>query len=557
MTRVRPSKETPHASWVGVPSLALAALALCAGVLFYLAPREQLGYDSFWHVFVARQDHWWQFWFEVADNAHPPLYYLVLKATLLLGNSLVVYRLPSMASTVISGALLYGIAARVVANRWLPGIATLAFCLSYTTITVGLEARSYALATSLTLAGLYFYLSLAETAFADNPKDRRRFACFMTLALLTHYSVVFVAVAAVLSPVLLAAVDPGYRTRVRRAWAQSRPANLLTIGAPIGVFGLFYLGHARRWVHRIQHLPEFMFDPARESLVAFCWRTTRAEIELLTPIPVTGVAVLAAAAVLLVPLSRLLARGGAHRRAERRVAAILLPVMLAIMAGLALATAVAGRYPFGGPLRHQFFLFPFATLSFVIALDRIDQALPVGWQRRAFMLIAVAGCVASIGGWMSQFRVTPGLMLQAAVDAFRSSLPTTRAVYVDQFSLIPFFMHHHEWQWRLEDPDGPPSQFRVWTLSKDGRELRVCRDRAHWQLDVSDAKLYSNLVECLDATAETDVGLFRLKQTSVAPGSEADLEALMEALAVNAGLQPVSIVIRTGEVFAAFERGPR
>src|SRR5262245_25359132 len=87
----------------GMPrALCAAAPLLSAVVLFYLGSRERLGYDSFWHVFVARQDNWSQFWFEVADNAHPPLFYLVLKAATLIGRGLLVYRLPSIAAIVVS-----------------------------------------------------------------------------------------------------------------------------------------------------------------------------------------------------------------------------------------------------------------------------------------------------------------------------------------------------------------------------------------------------------------------------------------------------------------------
>jgi len=454
---------------------------------------------------------------------------------------------------------MYWIAARVVANRWLPAMAALAFVLSYSAINVGLEARPYALATCLTLAALYYYLGLAETGFGGrDPKARTLFVCFMTLALLTHYSAMFVVAAAVLSPLLVAIVDRDWRGAFGRAWVPAGLANLLTIGPPIVMFGVCYVVHARRWVHRIHHLPEFMFDSARESLVAFGLRTARAEVELLTPIAVTGLAVLAAAAVVGAPVSWLLVRDGNRRQAGRRVGAILLPVMLGTMAALALTAAAIGRYPFGGPLRHQLFLFPFAILSLFVVLDRIDRALPDGWQRRALVVVVLAGCVSSISGWMSQFRVTSGVMEQGKMNAFRSSFPATRAIYLDQFSLIPFFAYYHDWQWRLEGGQGGPSRFRVWRVSKDGRELQICRDRMHWQLDVSDAEMYSDVAQCLAVTGGPDVTLFRLNQVNLPAGSgKAELKALMEGLAAKAGLRPESIVIRKGAVFAAFERGQR
>ena len=45
--------------------LGAAAPVLSAIVLVYLGRRARLGYDSFWHIFIARQHDWSQFWSEV------------------------------------------------------------------------------------------------------------------------------------------------------------------------------------------------------------------------------------------------------------------------------------------------------------------------------------------------------------------------------------------------------------------------------------------------------------------------------------------------------------
>ena len=250
-----------------------------------------------------------------------------------------------------------------------------------------------------------------------------------------------------------------------------------------------------------------------------------------------------------------LAIRGRRLEGEKRTVAMILPVMLAIMIAFTLAAAVAGRYPFGGLLRHQFFLLPFAILSLIVVLDRIDQTLPAGWPRRALAAAVLAGCAASAVVWMVTFTATSGLMYQRQVDTFRSLVPSARAVYVDQFSLIPLFMHYHEWEWRLEQPAASPSSFRVWKVSKDGRELRVCRDLAHWQLDISEAALYANLRKCVETTGAPEVAMFRLGRTGLPPGRQGgEVSTLMEELAAKAGLRPVSIAIRRGSVFAAFER---
>jgi len=137
----------------------------------------------------------------------------------------------------------------------------------------------------------YHYLRLVESRFGEqDPKARALFASFITLALLTHYSVAFVAADAVPSPLLLAAASRESRAGMSRAWTRALPANLLTFGGPLGVLGLVYVGHGPRWAQLTQHVAGFMFGPGKEGLIAFGLRTTRAEIELFTPIALTDLA---------------------------------------------------------------------------------------------------------------------------------------------------------------------------------------------------------------------------------------------------------------------------
>src|SRR5262249_4759359 len=131
------------------------------------------------------------------------------------------------------------------------------------------------------------------------------------------------------------------------------------------------------------------------------------------------------------------------------------------------------------------------------------------------------------------------------------------AVYVAQYPLIPFFIHYHEWDWRMEHRLNAHPHFGVWKLSKDGQELRVCRDLGHWLLDVSEQDLYSNLNRCLDSTGAAQVAIFQLGQNGLPEGSRTDeASTMMDKLATNAGLRSTSTVITPDSVFAGFERDP-
>src|SRR5262249_47368773 len=141
-------------------ALALAAvLLLTATVLVLIGRREFIGYDSWWPVFIGGQDGWRNFWREVRDNAHPPLFYFLLRlASAWIGPTLLAYRAVSIAATVASTALVASIVRRTTANRALAVVAAAAFGLAYGAIMVGLEVRAYALCAAFTLLAFVFYL---------------------------------------------------------------------------------------------------------------------------------------------------------------------------------------------------------------------------------------------------------------------------------------------------------------------------------------------------------------------------------------------------------------
>jgi len=537
--------------------LGVMAPVLSAIILIYLGRRDELGYDSFWHIFIARQDNWSRFWFEVRDNAHPPLFELVLKAVIPFGHTLLVYRVPSILSIVIATVLIFTLARRAVANPWWAGVSAVAFGLSYTAINIGLEVRPYALATCLTLVALHYYLSLAESGFSRQaPKERVLFALFIALALLTHYSVAFVLVASVLSPLVLAAANRAFRVRLGRALTTALPANILTFGGPLAALVFFYVQHVRFWVGRIGHLPEFLFDPRSERVIVFAARTVRAEIELFLPSAASGLVMFAAVATLGAAVFLCLTTWRNGRPEGQQISAMMLPVMLGIMGVLALAAAIAGRYPFGGTLRHQFFMFPFVILSTFVTLDRIEASLPTRTLRRALVAAVNAGCAVSIVGWMISFSLTPSPPFQSQMATLQTLVPNQNAVYVAQFSLIPLFMYHHDWDWRLKSPASVDSSFGVWTASKDGQEFLVCRDLGHWLLDISDAGLYSNLERCLGMTGAPRVTLLQVGGNGFPTGlREPEASALIERLALKAGLRSVSLVTSPESVIGQFEPG--
>src|SRR6202023_1787112 len=120
-----------------------------------------------------------------------------------------------------------------------------------------------------------------------------------------------------------------------------------------------------------------------------------------------------------------------------------------MLAGFVLA-ALAGKYPFGGDLRQQFLLFPFLVLCAAILGERIAGALrdrvPVNARLLLNSVVIAATMVVSVV-YYEQYPKQGGKLEDEQIEVFDRLEPAPRAVYLDQFNLITFFMYHDTWTW--------------------------------------------------------------------------------------------------------------
>src|SRR5262245_36578645 len=377
-------------------ALLLLALSSTGITLIWIGSQELIGYDGYWHVFIASQRSWSTFLEEVGANAHPPLYYLLLKISKALGRHPLVYRSVSILATIGCVWLVARLGNMAMRTPWPSVLATFAFGLSLNTISVGLEVRAYMLSVFFMLAAFHPYLQLAEGGFGDRALKRRMtFSVCASLALLTHYSAAFLVAACLIGPALSAIADRSFRTRLVDGLRVQGLLNVLTFGIPGLFVGLLY-AHLRSGVSVLGHLPEYLFDPSSETAAGFLARSGRGMLELLLPPahfstptstlivvgPELGAAGGAVAFFLVCIFVALLAYAVSKSASTRCVAAsATLTVTIAMVCAVALS-ALARKYPFGGTLRHQYFLMPFALLVVFAGLDQMLQRLQQSWTRR-------------------------------------------------------------------------------------------------------------------------------------------------------------------------------
>ena len=542
------------------------AVALSALPLLALTPKEFIGFDAFWHVFIARQDTWHAFWDEIHRNAHPPLFYLLLKGAIsAFGSNFPAYRLVSVAATLGSAWLVGRIVEETSGRPWMPAIAAFAFGTSLTTVTIGLDVRAYALGTFFMLWATLALLDLVRRSFgAPGHAARVTFALAASLALLTHYAAALFLLACCVTAAVLTVVDRDYRHGLLANGRRHGLANLLTLGAPLAVLAVEYGVHIGSWSGRIHHVSPFFFDPGREGRFEFVWRNTRELFSLFAPAldhrpfastlavaepPLAGWAVDLLVVSFAAAVGWLAFAPSRHREAVRRAP----PILLLAMVGLLVAAALLGRYPYGGWPRHQYFLFPFVVVALALLIDR--AARRIGRAAGLAVTLFALASLLNTASWVSRFRSTEGYLMQTRINRFRELFPAPELVYVDQFALIHVFTHYQDRPWRLHHTSDEPS-IDVWRVGGTGpRGFYVCRDRRQWLLDFSRRLSYRNLRGCLVATGVREAAVLRLQQPRRTANWPVErTEELAARQAEISGLKVETVVVDAEDLYASFAR---
>lgn len=495
-------------------TLPLVLAALVGAVpRVWLTVTRGIEYDGWWHIFSAHQDALRNLMWELKIQTHPPLFFLLLRAVRWLGPSRLAYCLVSIVSGVLLAYALGRITARWAHGRATPWLVALAVSCSWSAIEISCEVRAYSLAVLLLAIATGAYLDLA------NPRLRRLrpgmvvFCVALSLALLTHYSAALFAAAA--GTVLMArfALNRAFRLRVV-AVAKRRPLSLLLPPlVPAAVALALLAGHAQEHIGQMSHLPEYyLASSSTAGPAAFLLRNTAYLVSLVVPgapsEPGRGLQLILVLGAALAVTGAMAVPGLHGRPAAHRVTGALLLAQVGIGMALGLATV----YPYGGPLRHQFYLFPSAILLVALSIDALVARVAARRARVAAALAVLVSIVAMLViGYRSLYR-DPREPYQDEARALAAACPADAAVYLDQFSLIAFFAHHHDWTWRAVNE--LPSNWSIdrYELTKGDEHMTVFRDRTWWSIDLDAPRAAPALRECLDGVAPRHLVVFGLRQ---------------------------------------------
>ena len=150
--------------------------------------RQSLWFDEAYSVFVAKLPLDFSFDVLISDGVHPPLYYLLQRVTLPLGEGEAALRLPSMLIGVFAIPLIY-LVGHQLANERTALVAALLVALSPFLIWYSQEARMYS---PLMTLSVLIMLTYTRTLRPDRHRGASAlFAISSSLAYLTHYFALF------------------------------------------------------------------------------------------------------------------------------------------------------------------------------------------------------------------------------------------------------------------------------------------------------------------------------------------------------------------------------
>lgn len=522
--------------------VAIAALGLL--LRMYVAARSFINFDEWQQVFMASAPRWKDLAYELRAEAHPPLFYLLLKGLYLLGHGKLVYRsiayLPGAGSIVVMGL----IARKVLRSAAAALLCAAALALSAAAVTTSMEIRQYQLAVFLVLIAFHSLLEIWSGA----PSGRRPYVIFAissTLAIGCHYSVIFFLGAAV----AIAAIRQVFGPR----WDRRRLSRLIAaLALPIGVFAALYFTHGR-WQPPEGYLFDFYwgFTP-HETLTAFLSRNVVNFWNLFSPVSIHSRALVLLCIALLGSISGVLGF-----RARKDGLAAVLPFAFTVVMTLELIVLSIGRrYPFGGMLRHQYIVAPFLILTVFVVIDRLLASLT---RVPGLLVLSLTGLLL-IGNLVTQWSNLisyPGLVLGAdEFNRYRAEFPAAQGIYLDHWGIIAFFIQTDDRPRAFVRRIADPAMIDQYHRQGAPPGTEIFYDKTRYVADVSDPTLYTALAACLKQSGINELGLVVLSPGAV-PFAEAPdaIRRLIQNGAASHGLTITKIVLSPTTIFAGFQPG--
>ena len=104
-------------------------------------------------------------------------------------------------------------------------------------------------------------------------------------------------------------------------------------------------------------------------------------------------------------------------------------------------------------------------------------------------------------------------LLTQEYQTFQANAGPAPSLYVDQFTLIAYYIQTHDWKWKFRRHLREPDRVDEYDLtSSTGQHLVVLRNIDRWNFDLSKPEIYQVLVRSLHDAQLTSANMFLVKQ---------------------------------------------
>jgi len=200
---------------------------------------------------------------------------------------------------------------------------------------------------------------------------------------------------------------------------------------------------------------------------------------------------------------------GQEREVTRAVSTAPILVLVLLLLEL-IVLGVTGHYPFGGEARQQSIIFPFVLLSGFQALDRCITFLRLPLIKNVVLISTAALVIVSFSYWWRRFPKISQELFTPEYNVFTSGLHPAQAVYVDQFSLIAYYIHTHAWRWQFQKHLLEPRRVDSYKISTPSGEHLILLRNKKWNFDLRSPVFYTDLASALRSARVSSANLFYL-----------------------------------------------
>ena len=386
----------------------ITIVLIAALVRLYYGLTSGTDIDEAINTFIATRD-WEEFLTQIGIDKHPPLFTYLQRLVLMIHNSLLFERLVTMSCGVLSVVFMGRIARKIGLSQTYEYLTMLIVALSCVHIAMSIAIRNYMLCSLLMLISWHYYLDLINIAQNSRFKHRLFFYLATIGALCANYYALLYSVILIAIPGIHAIWDRKYRRGLINAFKQFRTRHFMEALLPLSGFGFFliYLSiglkqHFRSGI-KLDYLYEHYWQPG-QSLYNFIAGGLINEFNLFGPIKTYeafyllplklqnllnrimaqlgwSATHLHACAIIVTTLALILMLWCLFKRRPQKsgqqlVVYFTAPYLFCSVAGALLVLALLGKYPFGGMIRHQFILYPFAVMTLMIIL----QGMSLQWE---------------------------------------------------------------------------------------------------------------------------------------------------------------------------------